>query len=133
VRYEPITTEAVDALREYLVSREEMGRLEEDQCTCDPDNFHECDRCKMYGEIMDQSRPLLNLWADEWAINLAWTFGGKYLPKEPTWCECGHVSGHHGYDFPHRCACDGNNDGSVCGCLAFKPSKSTAGEGTGCD
>lgn len=42
------------------------------------------------------------------------------------WCRCGHISGQHGYKFPHRCACDGNRwidgRGTVCDCQAFEES-----------
>jgi hypothetical protein len=46
------------------------------------------------------------------------------LPSQPTWCECEHVSGQHGANPPHACACDGNQwingRGTVCNCTAFR-------------
>ena len=39
------------------------------------------------------------------------------------WCACGHISGQHGAEYPHRCACDGNQwidgHGTICDCQAF--------------
>jgi hypothetical protein len=49
---------------------------------------------------------------------------GASLPSQPTWCVCGHISGQHGAEFPHRCACDGNRwidgHGTVCDCQGFR-------------
>lgn len=45
---------------------------------------------------------------------------GASLPHQPTWCVCGHVSGQHGAQPPHICACDGNANGSVCSCRGFR-------------
>ncbi len=36
------------------------------------------------------------------------------------WCECGHVSGHHGVDFPHRCATGGSGGCTNGGCMEFR-------------
>lgn len=45
----------------------------------------------------------------------------KSLPSQ-VWCECGHISGQHGVDYPHICA-TGGHDGCENGCKGFKASK----------
>lgn len=40
------------------------------------------------------------------------------LPPQ-VWCECGHISGHHGVTYPHPCA-TGGNKGCAKHCKAFK-------------
>lgn len=48
----------------------------------------------------------------------------KYYPvtlPPLVWCECGHISGQHGTDYPHACA-TGGHTGCSNGCTAFRRS-----------
>ena len=97
-------SDAIDALNEYMDLRDELGQMEgsgEDECSCNPNNFHTCDFCKHRGGLLDRSRILLEGWGDNWAVML----NEDTLPFQD-WCACGHVSGQHGARYPHVCAVD---------------------------
>ena len=59
-------------LREYLAIREELGELEgrQAECTCDADEFHTCEICQDYAEKNHRAKSLIDLWGDNWAVEL---------------------------------------------------------------
>ena len=68
----PSTCNSEDALREYFALREDFTTLEgrEAECTRDTDEFHTCEVCQDYAEKNRRAKNLLELWGDNWAVEL---------------------------------------------------------------
>jgi hypothetical protein len=98
-------TPAFEALAEYLELRAELVRLEaqgEKECGCDPNNFHTCDLCKATDARQFQTRRLVELWGDNWAVMLSQFTHARPEPKLMSmeracarkWLEANPTAGH---------------------------------------
>jgi hypothetical protein len=112
--------DAVEGAKRYLELNVEIGELEAHECP-DPDciNFQHCPACEDISLRTSEQREIVQHWARQWAQQLLRS--QNTLPVQ-TWCECGHISGHHGVEYPHVCA-TGGNDGCENGCTGFKPQR----------
>jgi hypothetical protein len=70
----------------------------------------------MDDELNQQEAELLE--RDE-AIREGYQIWSETLPRQ-IWCRCGHISGHHGVLYPHRCAENGS-----CKCSKFEAASNT--------
>jgi hypothetical protein len=62
----------IEALRDYMTAREQLGDLEEhdSECRCDNDGFYTCDLCREHRDISVVARQLMDQWGDSWAVRL---------------------------------------------------------------
>jgi hypothetical protein len=112
--------DAVEGAKRFLELHVEIGELEAHECP-DPDceRFEPCPMCEDISQRTHEQDRIAAHWAKEWAqMRLR---GENTLPDQ-TWCECGHISGQHGVNYPHVCA-TGGNDGCENGCTGFNPQR----------
>lgn len=58
------------ALLEWKQLRDEVTDLEAEDCSCEPDNFHRCERCADVAVRELRMRSLMARWSDTWALKL---------------------------------------------------------------
>ena len=107
----------VEGAKRYLELNVEIGELEAHECP-DPEceRFEPCALCEDISQRSHEQDSIVTKWAAQWAKQLL--RGQNTLPVG-VWCDCGHISGQHGVDYPHVCA-TGGNDGCENGCSGFK-------------
>lgn len=61
-----------EALKEYMELRDSAGQLEgkDEHCSCDPENFYQCDNCKEHRYLLNEMGRLVTRWGDTWATIL---------------------------------------------------------------
>jgi len=106
----------IEGAKRYLELNVEIGELEAHECP-DPEceRFEPCALCEDISQRSHEQDSIVTKWAAQWAKQLL--RGQNTLPVG-VWCDCGHISGQHGVDYPHVCA-TGGSDGCENGCKGF--------------
>lgn len=117
--------DAAEGAKRFLELNVEIGELEAHECP-DPDceRFEPCPMCKDVSQLSHEQDHIVKTWAKEWA---QMRLRSENTPPPQAWCECGHISGQHGINYPHVCA-TGGTDGCESGCSGFKEQRVLAKE-----
>ncbi len=106
--------DATEGAKRFLELNIEIVGWENHECPTG--DFEVCHSCRRATEITREQNEIAAKWSNAWA---------KAVLKDSTtlpvhqWCECSHISGQHGIDYPHVCA-TGGHDGCENGCKGFR-------------